>query len=129
MSDLQYNNDVNECNNNSEEEEKVAVLPSETPLKQMNLRKRKFCTEKIIFKNKIKKEKNDLVDTNIEERKHIKNAINNVEGEESIDAFFKYMALTVKKFSPQLKIKAKQEIFNIITILEVENNSDLSIKT
>lgn len=38
------------------------------------------------------------------------------------------MALTVKQFSSNLKIKAKKEVFNIITELEVENNNAVSSK-
>lgn len=36
------------------------------------------------------------------------------------------MALTVKSFPQDLKIKAKKEVFNIITNLEIENNSSTS---
>lgn len=62
-----------------------------------------------------------------EERQQILNAISKVEeDEDSIDAFFKKMALTVKSFPQNLKIKAKKEVFNIITELEIENNSTTS---
>lgn len=63
-----------------------------------------------------------------DERQQILNSINKVEEDDDpIDSFFKTMALTVKSFSQHLKIKAKKEVFNIITNLEVENNSITSI--
>lgn len=39
------------------------------------------------------------------------------------------MAQTVKTFSSNLKIKAKKEVFNIITGLEIENNNITSTST
>lgn len=62
-----------------------------------------------------------------DERQQILSSINKVEEDDDpIDAFFKTMALTVKSFPQQLKIKAKKEVFNIITNLEIENNSTTS---
>lgn len=42
--------------------------------------------------------------------------------EDPIDVFFKSMALTVKNFSPALKIRAKMEILRMVSELEMENN-------
>lgn len=62
-----------------------------------------------------------------DERQQILNSIHRVEEDDNpIDAFFKTMALTVKSFPQHLKIKAKKEVFNIITNLEIENNSTTS---
>lgn len=64
----------------------------------------------------------------IDERKEILNEINKDQEEDPIDVFFKSMALTVKQFSSNLKIKAKKEVFNIITELEMENNNAVSLR-
>jgi len=45
--------------------------------------------------------------------------------EDSIDVFFKSMALTVKEFSPELKIRAKMEVLKIINELEFQNIKSL----
>lgn len=41
--------------------------------------------------------------------------------EDSIDIFFKSMALTVKQFSPEFKIRAKMDVLKIINELELQN--------
>lgn len=41
--------------------------------------------------------------------------------EDSIDIFFKSMALTVKEFSPELKIIAKMDVLKVINELELQN--------
>lgn len=47
------------------------------------------------------------------------------EAEDSIDVFFKSMALTVKQFSPELKIKAKMDVLKVINELELQNLKSL----
>ncbi|CAI6353067.1 unnamed protein product [Macrosiphum euphorbiae] len=47
------------------------------------------------------------------------------EAEDSIDVFFKSMALTVKQFSPELKIKAKMDVLKVINELELKNLKSL----
>jgi len=47
------------------------------------------------------------------------------EAEDSIDVFFKSMALTDKKFSPELKIKAKMDVLKVINELELQNLKSL----
>jgi len=62
-----------------------------------------------------------------DERQQNINAINKVEEDDDpIDSFFKTMALTVKSFPQHLKIKAKKEVFNVITDLEIENYNTTS---
>lgn len=94
----------------------------------LNTGKRKLLKEKRLTK-KIKQyeELVSLLKRNNDERQQILNSINKVEEDNDlIDAFFKTMALTVKSFPQHLKIKAKKEVFNIITNLEIENNSNTS---
>ena len=38
-----------------------------------------------------------------------------------IDIFFESIAATVKQFTPELKIKAKTDVFRIVSELEVQN--------
>lgn len=47
------------------------------------------------------------------------------EPEDSIDVFFKSMSLTVKQFSPELKIKAKMDVLKVINELERQNLKSL----
>lgn len=47
------------------------------------------------------------------------------EAEDSIDVFFKSMALTVKQFSPEIKIKAKMDVLKVINELELQNLKSL----
>jgi len=57
-----------------------------------------------------------------EERSRLLQELTNPEeAEDPIDVFFKSIALTVKQFSPQLKIKAKMEVLKIINELELLN--------
>jgi len=96
--------------------------------KNLNTGKTKLLTEKRPTK-KIKQNEElvPLLKRSNDERQQILNSINNVEKDDDpIDAFFKTMALTVKSFPQHLKIKAKKEVFNIITNLETENNSTTS---
>ncbi|XP_050526067.1 uncharacterized protein LOC126896916 [Daktulosphaira vitifoliae] len=90
--------------------------------------KKKLSKEKIPTKKlNQNKELVSLLKRSNEERQQILNSINKVEEEEDpIDAFFKTMAITVKSFPQHLKIKAKKEVFNIITNLEIENSSTSS---
>lgn len=62
-----------------------------------------------------------------DERQYILNTINKDENDEDpTDVFFKTMALTVKSFPQHLKIKAKKEVFNVITDLAIENYNTTS---
>ncbi|XP_025425810.1 uncharacterized protein LOC112694528 [Sipha flava] len=54
-----------------------------------------------------------------EERNHLMSKTENAE--DSIDIFFKSIALTVKQFSPEFKIRAKMDVLKIINELELEN--------
>lgn len=51
------------------------------------------------------------------------------EEEDPIDVFFRSMALTVKQFSPELKIKAKMDVFKIINELELQNLKPSDVQT
>ncbi|CAI6347043.1 unnamed protein product [Macrosiphum euphorbiae] len=93
-------------------------------------------TEKIkLFKEKrptkkIKRVNEELVSVfnkSCDERQNILNTINKDEKDEDpTDAFFKTMAITVKSFPQHLKIKAKKEVFNLITDLEIESYNSTS---
>lgn len=62
-----------------------------------------------------------------EERSRLLQELTNPEeAEDPIDVFFKSIALTVKQFSPQLKIKAKMEVLKIINELELLNLKPLN---
>jgi len=47
-----------------------------------------------------------------------------VKRRDPIDVFFKSLALTVKQFSPELKIKAKLDILRTVSELELKNNQE-----
>lgn len=64
----------------------------------------------------------ELLNKGNSERKKIMEHIFNADDEDPIDVFFKSMALTVKHFSPALKVKAKMDILRIVSELEMENN-------
>lgn len=64
----------------------------------------------------------ELLNKGNNERKKIMEHIFNADDEDPIDVFFKSMALTVKHFSPALKVKAKMDILRIVSELEMENN-------
>lgn len=74
--------------------------------------------------NKVKQNEellSSLKRSNNERQQILNSIINPEEDDDPIDAFFKTMALTVKTFPQHLKIKAKKEVFNIITNLEIES--------
>lgn len=78
----------------------------------MKTGKIKLLTEKRLVK-KIKL--TDELELLFNKRLNISIAINkNEEDEDPIDAFFKTMALTVKSFPQNLKIKVKKEVFKMI---------------
>lgn len=56
-----------------------------------------------------------------EERRLLLQELSKTNEEDPIEAFFKSMALTVKKFSPELQAKAKMDVFRIINELEFQN--------
>lgn len=122
--------------NNSSDENDVSqksttenTTVQETELENnLNTKKTKLLKEKRPTKKlKQNEELVSLFKKSNDERQQIINAINKVEEDDDpIDSFFKTMALTVKSFPQHLKIKAKKEVFNIITDLEIENNSTTS---
>lgn len=56
-----------------------------------------------------------------EERRILLRKLSETDKEDPIDAFFKSMALTVKRFSAELQIKAKMDVFKIVNELEFQN--------
>lgn len=56
-----------------------------------------------------------------EERRLLLQELSKTNEEDPIEAFFKSMALTVKKFSPELQAKAKMDVFRITNELEFQN--------
>lgn len=64
----------------------------------------------------------EVLNRRSEERKILMEELTNIEDDDPIDVFFKSMALTVKQFSPELKIKAKLEVLSIVSELELKNN-------
>lgn len=50
-----------------------------------------------------------------------------IEDDDPIDVFFKSMSLTVKQFSPELKVRAKLDILRIVSELELKNNQQREI--
>ncbi|KAL4113980.1 hypothetical protein QTP88_017523 [Uroleucon formosanum] len=50
-----------------------------------------------------------------------------IEDDDPKDVFFKSLALTVKQFSPELKVKAKLDILRIVSELELKNNHQKDI--
>ncbi|CAI6353330.1 unnamed protein product [Macrosiphum euphorbiae] len=144
LSNIESNKDGNECtSNNSEEEDNTIIDVDDDVQSQKDLsnidttvknifesNKRTLDTDKMPVKNKKTKQNDDLIEflkKSSDERKEILNKINNDQEEDPIDAFFKSMALTVKQFSSNFKIKSKKEVFNIITQLEIENNNSDSL--
>jgi len=87
---------------------------------ESRLAKRKLSNEKTQNKKTQKEDLAALFSKSMEQRQKMFLALNDDE-EDPIDTFFKSMAQTVKTFNPNLKIKAKTEIFNIVTKLEIEN--------
>lgn len=45
-----------------------------------------------------------------------------IEDNDPIDVFFKNLALTIKQFSPELKVRAKLDILRIVSKLGLKNN-------
>ncbi|KAL4107706.1 hypothetical protein QTP88_018005 [Uroleucon formosanum] len=117
-------NDVNDIHDFSHISA-TETITEETELENIfTTEKRKLLKEKRPTE-KIKQDEEfvSLFNRNNDERQQILNALNKVEEDEDpIDLFFKTIASTVKSFPQHLKIKAKKEVFNIITDLEIENN-------
>ncbi|KAL4148038.1 hypothetical protein QTP88_002342 [Uroleucon formosanum] len=125
--------------NDSEEDDSLTVTVdnennftdfSETELENnFNTGKTKLFKEKWPTKKvKQNEELVSLLKRSNDERQQILNSINKVEEDEDpIDAFFKTIALTVKSCPQRLKINSKKEVFDIITNLEIENESTTSI--
>ncbi|KAE9543349.1 hypothetical protein AGLY_003260 [Aphis glycines] len=63
----------------------------------------------------------EILNKRSEERNRLFKELTKIEEEDPIDLFFKSIALTVKKFSPELKIKAKMDVLKIINDLELQN--------
>lgn len=141
MSNIESNKDGNECTSNNSEEENNTIDDDVQSTRDLNntdttvknifeSNKRTLDTDKMPVKNKKTKQNDDLIEflkKSSDERKEILNKINNDREEDPTDAFFKSMALTVKQFSSDFKIKDKKEVFNIIIQLEIENNNSDSL--
>lgn len=68
----------------------------------------------------------DILNKRSEERIRLMQELTKTEEpEDSIDIFFKSMSLTVKQFSPELKIKAKMDVLIVINELERQNLKSL----
>jgi len=64
-----------------------------------------------------------------QERNKLMEELTKIEDDDPIDVFFKSLALTVKQFSPELKVKAKLDILRIVSELELKNNHQEDIMT
>lgn len=64
----------------------------------------------------------EVLNKKSQERNKLMEELTKIEDDDPIDAFFKSMALTVKQFSPDLKVKAKLDILRIVGELELKNN-------
>ncbi|XP_050065540.1 uncharacterized protein LOC126554514 [Aphis gossypii] len=64
----------------------------------------------------------EVLNKRSQERNKLMEELTKIEDDDPIDAFFKSMALTVKQFSPDLKVKAKLDILRIVSELELKNN-------
>jgi len=72
----------------------------------------------------------EVLNKRSEERNRLFQELTKTEEEEDpIDVFFRSMALTVKQFSPELKIKAKMDVFKIINELELQNLKPSDMQT
>ncbi|KAF0708228.1 Transcription factor Adf-1, partial [Aphis craccivora] len=76
-----------------------------------------------IIKNGKKKTETfiEILNKQSEERNRLFKELTKTEEEDPIDLLFKSMAHTVKKFSLDLKIKAKMDVLKIINDLELQN--------
>ncbi|KAL4112519.1 hypothetical protein QTP88_016290 [Uroleucon formosanum] len=88
----------------------------------------------IKLKGKKRQKKNeafiDVLNKRSEERNCLFQELTKTEEEEDpIDVFFRSMALTVKQFSPELKIKVKMVVFKIINELELQNLKPSDLQT
>lgn len=75
--------------------------------------------------NKKVKRSDDLVEVlkkRSQERNKLIEKLTKFEDDDPIDVFFKSLALTVKQFSPELKVRAKLDILRIVSELELKNN-------
>lgn len=71
----------------------------------------------------------EVLNKRSEERNRLFQELTKTEVEDPIDVFFRSMALTVKQFSPELKIKAKMDVFKIINELELQNLKPSDLQT
>jgi len=88
----------------------------------------------IEFKGKKRQKKTEafieVLNKRSEERNRLLQELTKTEEEKDpIDVFFRSMALTVKQFSPELKIKAKMDVFKIINELELQNLKPSDLQT
>lgn len=81
-----------------------------------------ICTEQILTQNI--SPNNNLLPDNDDKKENNLSVPDNDEEEEPVDVFFKSMALTVKGFSFDMKMRAKKEVFNIISELEIINHNN-----
>ncbi|KAF0709026.1 Transcription factor Adf-1 [Aphis craccivora] len=64
----------------------------------------------------------EVLNKRSQERNKLMEELTKIEDDDPIDVFFKGLALTVKQFSPELKVKAKLDILRIVSELELKNN-------
>jgi len=87
----------------------------------------------IKFKGKKRQKKTEafieVLNKRSEERNRLFQELTKTEEEDPIDVFFRSMTLTVKQFSPELKIKAKMNVFKIINELELQNLKPSDLQT
>lgn len=90
--------------------EPIAV--AEKPEKESTGKKRSKKAETLI----------EILNKRSEERTRLMQELTKPEeSEDSTDVFFKSVALTVKQFPPELKIRAKTDVLKIINELELQN--------
>lgn len=71
---------------------------------------------------RVKRHKNnDALFQVLNKRRMLLQEVSKTDEDDPIDVFFKCMALTVKKFSPELQIKAKMDVLKIVNELEFQN--------
>lgn len=107
-------------NNRKYQKNKRKVFPSPTRLKRARLLERSLLIQEI---------KRGRI-----ERYNISKGLsgsqcNENEGDTALSLFFKSIAATASTFSPQLQARAKAEVMNIISTLEVEHHSNQNQNT
>lgn len=63
----------------------------------------------------------EILNKRSDERNRLFKELSHTNERDPIDIFFESMASTVKQFTPELKIRAKTDIFHIVSKLELQN--------